>query len=67
MKKLEEFLKVLNINCTRQPMRMSWLLTTATTKEDRQKKLEQFFRLALAKVSVVNYAGVATYLYEQVL
>ena len=47
----ETFLNKHDIKCNRNEMKTQMLISSAHTKEDRQKRLEKFFRVAFAHVS----------------
>ena len=51
MQSFEGFLNNHDIKCTRNEMKTQMLMSSAHTKEDRQKRLEKFFRVAFAHVS----------------
>lgn len=51
LQSLETFLNNHEIKCNRNDMKTQMLISSAHTKEDRQKRLEKFFRVAFAHVS----------------
>ncbi|XP_046845729.1 dual oxidase 2-like isoform X2 [Xenia sp. Carnegie-2017] len=51
----ETFLNKHDIKCNRNEMRTQMLISSAHTKEDRQKRLEKFFRVAFAHAFDIEY------------